>query len=333
MNEVFIVKNQTVSTIELFDFGVLILPDASAELGNFDDALLSEQLQSLLQTGDLVRLVNGAPVAYANANTIFYGFDVSANDASIKFLNDSKVDRAGDTITGRLNINASLNVQGNIYENQKIKFNAFTNTTDPSFGDLWIDASLKLNYRYPITTADASSFNLTDRLLRSANDWINFTDSSVLVKGDRILIEQAATGYKKAWISSSAFAHSIGALNYASYNESTGLSTTTSKTLQNKLTLTTDASAPADTYRLGWTFQIANGTANRYVLYRVRVDSSIIEVDQIRVSNADTYWNVSGFQHIQLGAGAHNVYIDYCACTNTAKIKYARLEFAAAQAK
>ncbi|HPI81865.1 MAG TPA: hypothetical protein PK122_01385 [Candidatus Paceibacterota bacterium] len=260
--------------------------------------------------------------------------DVSIN--ALRIYTDGSLNNrvriTGDTMTGNLTV-PGLKVTFDVSIGRKLHIDPCT-FASPVNGDLWVEPSTyNLMYKHPITTFDGSSYDLTDRLLRTDNDWSSFPDSSTLDEGDRILIEDAQDGYKKKRISASAFAQSIGALNYASYAESLGVSSTTSGTLQTKLTMVTDASATADVYRIGWSFQLANSGSNKYTNYSIEIDSSVIESDTIRVGSSESYWQVAGFQHLGLSAGSHNVYIKYSAGSNTARIKYARLEFSTALAK
>ena len=260
--------------------------------------------------------------------------DVSIN--ALRIYTDGSLNNrvriTGDTMTGNLTV-PGLKVTFDVSIGRKLHIDPCT-FASPVNGDLWVEPSTyNLMYKHPITTFDGSSYDLTDRLLRTDNDWSSFPDSSTLNEGDRILIEDAQDGYKKKRISASAFAQSIGALNYASYAESLGVSSTTSGTLQTKLTMVTDASATADVYRIGWSFQLANSGSNKYTNYSIEIDSSVIESDTIRVGSSESYWQVAGFQHLGLSAGSHNVYIKYSAGSNTARIKYARLEFSTALAK
>ena len=65
--EVFIVQNVSTNDVEIKDFG-LILPTAlSIDLGNFDKSYLSEDVDSLLLSGDLVRLIDGSTASYDNS--------------------------------------------------------------------------------------------------------------------------------------------------------------------------------------------------------------------------------------------------------------------------
>lgn len=332
----------------LFDSSILSLTNKNISQ---DSSIVSIRNTDLSQDSSIVALrakdasqdvsINGIWTKLGSVDTslLNLGIKDANQDVSINALRiytdgslNNRVRITGDTMTGNLTV-PGLKVTFDVSIGRKLHIDPCT-FASPVNGDLWVEPSTyNLMYKHPITTFDGSSYDLTDRLLRTDNDWSSFPDSSTLDEGDRILIEDAQDGYKKKRISASAFAQSIGALNYASYAESLGVSSTTSGTLQTKLTMVTDASATADVYRIGWSFQLANSGSNKYTNYSIEIDSSVIEYDTIRVGNSESYWQVAGFQHLGLSAGSHNVYIKYSAGSNTARIKYARLEFSTALAK
>jgi len=273
-------------------------------------------------------------------------------DASIVNLDaslDLYVLKGGDTMTGDLIITTDLSVNGNIKANDvsiagevcikgtahidtKIHLHPYTNV-DASFGDLWIEPSTyNLFYKHPLLsgTIDASSYDLTDRLLRTADDWNAFPDSSTLDNGDRILIEDAQAGYAKKWISAQAFAASATALLYPSYEDFLPEQTTTSTTYINALTLIADPSAKTSTYRIGWTFQLANSKNGKPTTYRVQIDGSTVGTAAVPAVLANAYSNWSGFQYLPLtlDPSGHTVTVDYFADSgSTAYIRNVRLEF------
>jgi len=65
--EVFIIHNVSTNNIELQDFGVIIPPDVSIDLANFDQAYLSSEVDGYLLDGDLVRFIDGVSVGYSDA--------------------------------------------------------------------------------------------------------------------------------------------------------------------------------------------------------------------------------------------------------------------------
>ena len=228
-------------------------------------------------------------------------------------------------------IDTSLHVTGNIVPSQRIKFAAYDNI-DPSYGELWVDPSYgHLYFYHNIEMHDASSYDLVDRLTRSANDWGLFPDSSTLDTGDRILIEDAQDGFKKKWIGAEAFAESVtGGFGLdADYIDNLPEQSTTSTTYVNALTLVTDASAKAGTYRIGWSIQVANSKNGKVTGYRILVDSSINLIENtVIMSVANTYTAWAAFQAVDLPAGSHTIEIDYLAALgSTAYLKNLRLEF------
>lgn len=67
MNEVFVIQNVSINEIELKDFGLFISADTSIDLGNFDRAVSSDELNNYLLSQDVVRLIDGQPVTYEEA--------------------------------------------------------------------------------------------------------------------------------------------------------------------------------------------------------------------------------------------------------------------------
>jgi len=284
--------------------------------------------------------------------------DVSLNNLVIYTdgsLNN-RVRITGDTMTGNLtapgilvtndlsinnrlyvgndtSIMGELCVRDILHVDSKLHLHQYNNISS-SDGDLWVDpCTYNLLFRHPITTGDASSYDLTNRLLRTANDYINFTDSSTFTGSDYILIEQAANGYAKRRINANAFATSItgGFGQFSKYDVSLSISSTTSTTYQTKLAMVTDSSAIATTYRVGWSFMITNSNNSKRSKYKIYVDTStaanILDEDTLDFDTGGYYNQVAGFRHIDLSAGAHTIYVQYAAVTNTARIKNVRMEF------
>lgn len=67
MNEIFVIQNVSINEIELKDFGLLISADTSIDLGDFDRAAGSDELNNFLLAGDVVRLIDGQMVNYEEA--------------------------------------------------------------------------------------------------------------------------------------------------------------------------------------------------------------------------------------------------------------------------
>ncbi len=243
------------------------------------------------------------------------------------------------SINNRLYVGNDVSIMGELcvkdvlHVDSKLHLHPFNNINS-SDGDIWIEPSTyNILFRHPITTGDASSYDLTNRLLRTPNDYINFIDSSIFTGSDYILIEQAASGYSKRRITANAFATSItgGFGQFSKYDVSLSISSTTSTTYQNKLVMTTDASAIATTYRVGWSFMMTNSNNSKQSKYRIYVDTSaaanILDEDTLDFDTGGYYNQIAGFRHINLSAGSHTIYVQYAAVTNTARIKNVRMEF------
>jgi len=252
---------------------------------------------------------------------------------------NNRVRITGDTMSGNLTtpgilVTNDVSISRNLRIGRKINFNPSDNLSVSVNGDLWVEPStFNLMYRHPILTSDASSYDLTNRLLRTGNDYINFTDSSTFTGADYILIEQAANGYAKRRINANAFATSItgGFGQFSKYDVSLSISSTTSTTYQTKLTMVTDSSAIATTYRVGWSFMVTNSNNSKRSKYKIYVDTStaenILDEDTLDFDTGGYYNQIAGFKHIALSAGSHTIYIQYAAVTNTARIKNVRVEF------
>ena len=68
-NEIFVVLNASTNKVEIKDFGILILPDTSVDLVDFDNVFVSEEVDNYLFNGDLIRLIDGVSVGYNDAYT------------------------------------------------------------------------------------------------------------------------------------------------------------------------------------------------------------------------------------------------------------------------
>ena len=86
MSDIYVVRNDSGGTIELKDFGISIPDTVEHELGDFDKAIESAELQALIQSDDLIRIVSGVDIPKANAllhNVLFA--DSRAGDSSHSF--------------------------------------------------------------------------------------------------------------------------------------------------------------------------------------------------------------------------------------------------------
>ena len=260
-------------------------------------------------------------------------------DGSINNLYDTKVNRAGDTMTGDLiisgaglDVSTDVSIGQDLFINNKIRLATYDNL-DPSFGDLWRDPSGPghLYFYHQIEGEDASSYDLVNRLLRTPNDWgVSFPESSALVVGDRVLIEKAGSGYAKEWVSAEAFANSTVALLYPAYTDSLPEQSTTSITPVLAASLTGDPSSVSGAYRIGWSLQVANSKNTKTTYYSVELDGSIVESVAVTAIAANSYNNWSGFQtnYLSQDSSGHTLEVYYYADTgSTAYIRNVRLEY------
>lgn len=67
MTDIYPVRNDSGGDIELKDFGLVIPDTVVEELGDFQKAILSAELQALIQSDDLVKVVSGIDIPKANA--------------------------------------------------------------------------------------------------------------------------------------------------------------------------------------------------------------------------------------------------------------------------
>ncbi len=68
MPEVFVVKNKSGAPLDIKDFGFGQIPDnESVDLGDLFKAKRSTEVNGLLDSGDLVRVMNGVEVPYSRA--------------------------------------------------------------------------------------------------------------------------------------------------------------------------------------------------------------------------------------------------------------------------
>lgn len=107
------------------------------------------------------------------------------------------------------------------------------------------------------------------------------------------------------------------------YAESEGESTTTSGTLQTKLTLTTP-NLTNGTYRIGYCFEISNGSNGVLSEVQVKVGATVISLSTFEAD--DDYHPHGGFKNMTV-SGVTSITIKYRDITSgTAKIRNARLE-------
>lgn len=67
MTDAYVVRNDSGGDVELTDFGLVIPDTVVVELGDFDKAILSAELQALIQSDDLVKIVSSVDIPKANA--------------------------------------------------------------------------------------------------------------------------------------------------------------------------------------------------------------------------------------------------------------------------
>ena len=67
MTDVYVVRNDSGGSLELKDFGLVIPDTVLVELGDFQKAILSAELQALIQSDDFVKVVSGVDIPKANA--------------------------------------------------------------------------------------------------------------------------------------------------------------------------------------------------------------------------------------------------------------------------
>lgn len=105
-------------------------------------------------------------------------------------------------------------------------------------------------------------------------------------------------------------------------NSSDSESSTTSGYWQTKLTLTTD-SLPSGTYRLGYTFEVSNGSNGVLTEIEVKLDGDVVANPTMESDN--DFLLFGGFAYATL-SGVVTATIKYKAQSGTAKIRRARLE-------
>lgn len=68
---IYVVKNVSTNIVPLRDFGLVLSPDASIDLGRFDSAISSIELDNYMFNGDLVRFIDSSAVPYERSKEIF----------------------------------------------------------------------------------------------------------------------------------------------------------------------------------------------------------------------------------------------------------------------
>jgi len=117
------------------------------------------------------------------------------------------------------------------------------------------------------------------------------------------------------------------------YATSSGQSSTTSDTYQQKLRLTT-STVPTGTYRIGWAFEYSSTTDKVDCGFRVQIDDTTTINEFFpapkKKYNDGNWDNISGFGHNSLTNASHTIDIDYIANVDaeagTTYIRKARIE-------
>ena len=110
--------------------------------------------------------------------------------------------------------------------------------------------------------------------------------------------------------------------------ESLGISSTTSTTYIEKLKLTTP-SLPAGNYRIAWSYQISSDKQTTAVHVKIEHDDTTVVQETGYAQENLEYQDHSGFAEITLGAGVHDIDMDFRTDSGAgtgANIKDARLE-------
>ena len=188
MNEIFIVRNASTEEIELKDFGLIISPGIDTELGEFDKASLSDELDSYLQSGNILRIIDGSTASYSEAYSFsapIYNLDVSSLNNTIGEL-ETSVGWISNNMISMTNVKA--------YVDPSLGFRdasiSWLNTNKTSF--IYVDGSL--NAKVNRTLFDASILSLTNKdlsldasiLLRPLTTYV---DGSLNLKVNRTLFD------------------------------------------------------------------------------------------------------------------------------------------------
>ncbi|MFW6377188.1 MAG: hypothetical protein ACOCZ5_00945, partial [bacterium] len=254
----------------------------------------------------------------ADASYVDASLDLKADLEYVDASLDLKVDKAGDTMTGDLTttgllVDNDISVGGYIDVFEYIHLANFDNSI-ANIGDIWFDPSGRANIQAEIidSTRDASTTNLNDRLTRSNNDYKSFPEIDYAKEQDKFLVEDVSDNHEKKYVNGYNMRYSMtnGFGQYVSFLEDLTTFETTSQTFVQANRLTTDASAVTGTYRIGWSFAISC-TKNKEIEFRLQLDDSSIIEERVFPFTKENSWHTwSGFTHINLGAGSHNIDLD-----------------------
>ena len=67
MSDIYVIRNDSGGDIELKDFGLVVPDTVEIDLEDFAKAILSTELQALIQSDDLIKVVSGVDIPKANA--------------------------------------------------------------------------------------------------------------------------------------------------------------------------------------------------------------------------------------------------------------------------
>lgn len=91
MADIYKIRNDSGSAQELKDFGLLIPDTETVELGDFSKAILSAELQALIQSDDIIKMVSGMDIPKANAllhNILFFTTRAGDEDHDLSTFQD-----------------------------------------------------------------------------------------------------------------------------------------------------------------------------------------------------------------------------------------------------
>lgn len=97
--EVFVVMNNTNFDLEIKTFGIVIPSGQTVDLGDFDSAILSDEIFGYIQNGSLIRIINNKNV---DANSSFYQSSESYTTAYNNIISVSKTGGTYTTIQGAI---------------------------------------------------------------------------------------------------------------------------------------------------------------------------------------------------------------------------------------
>ena len=96
LREVFIVRNVTGYEIELKDFGLLIPAGETVDIGEYDNAVISDELYSYILIGDIVRVIDGNDIEIDNAYNLSNPYYLK----DLPYENILMVAKSGSTFSG-----------------------------------------------------------------------------------------------------------------------------------------------------------------------------------------------------------------------------------------